>query len=99
MHDLHWYTLIPRDGVPEEDERSIPAAPNQDEALFYFERNLTSHLEICTNEDSTAEYLLEKRLRSGVGPGELVDRFYVRREKPKKRKRLNGGALASFDVG
>lgn len=82
MHNLHWYTLIPLDGPPEENDRSIPGAKSPEEALFSFERDFTSGLELCNNDDGTAEFLLEKRLRSvGVGPGELVEQFYVRRRK------------------
>jgi hypothetical protein len=81
MHNIHWYTLIPLDGPPGENDRSIPGAKSPEEALFSFERDLTSDLELCNNDDGTAEFLLEKRLRSlGVGPGELVEQFYVRRK-------------------
>jgi len=80
MHDIHWYALIPLGGHPEEDAWSIPGAKSPEEAVSYFERNASCSLELCTNYDGTADFLLEKRLRSlGTGPGELVEIFYARR--------------------
>jgi hypothetical protein len=81
MRDIHWYALIQLGGHPEEDAWSIPGAKSPEEAISYFERNTSSSLELCTNYyDGTADFLLEKRLRSlGAGPGELVEIFYARR--------------------
>ncbi len=78
-HNIHWYTLIRLDGPPEENDKSMPGAKSPEEALFYFERDFPFHLELCTNDDGTAVFLLEKRLRScgASQPGELVESFSV----------------------
>jgi hypothetical protein len=89
---VHWYHLrrqTPKFEPPEKDDWSIPGELNCNAALAYFEKyeGFGEGLEICDDDDLSAEFILEKRevLRSQHGasqrlsPGEVVEVFCVRR--------------------
>jgi len=54
MHNIHWYTLIPLDGPPEENDKSMPGTKSPEEALFYFERDFPHHRHLYIIPDGTA---------------------------------------------
>lgn len=90
-NQVHWYHLkrqTPKFSPPEKDDWSIPGELSPEAALAYFEKHegFKEGLELCPDDDLSAEFLLEKRelFRTQHGhsqrlsPGRLVDSFSVR---------------------
>jgi len=91
-NQIHWYHLkrqTPKFDPPHKDDWSTPCELSCEAALAYFEKHegFSDGLEICADDDLSAEFILEKRevLRSQHGasqrlsPGRLVETFCVRR--------------------
>jgi transcriptional regulator with XRE-family HTH domain len=94
---VHWYhlrRLTPKFEPPQKDDWSLPGELSYDAALAYFEKHegFNNGLEICDDDDLTAEFVLEKRelLRtqspSGVSQwlraGQTIDSILIR---PKRK--------------
>lgn len=86
---VHWYTLrrmTPRYKPGEKDAWTLPGETSPEAALAYFVKDarFRQSLQLCSGEDPTAEFVLEKRLvnrtQSGASqrlqPGELVETFF-----------------------
>jgi hypothetical protein len=91
-NQVHWYHLkrqTPKFDPAEKDDWSIPGELSCEAALSYFEKHegFGDGLELCEDDDLSAEFILEKRevLRSQHGasqrlsPGELIETLFVRR--------------------
>jgi len=89
---VHWYQLkrqTPKFDSSHRDSWSMPGELSPEAALFYFVKHehVSAGLEICAEDDLSAEFVLEKRelLRSQHGasqrlsPGRLIEIFSVRR--------------------
>jgi hypothetical protein len=88
---VHWYDLrrlTPKFEPPEKDDWSVPTELSREAALAYFDKHENlGRLEICAEDDLSAEFLLEQRevLRSQHGisqrlsRGAVVNSFFVRR--------------------
>jgi len=96
--EVHWYhlrRLTPKFTPPEKDDWSLPGELSYDAALAYFEKQegFNEGLEICDNNDLSAEFVLEKRelLRtqspSGASqwlrPGQTIDSIFVRSKRSR----------------
>jgi transcriptional regulator with XRE-family HTH domain len=87
---VHWYhlrRLTPKYNPKERDDWSLPGELSPQAALFYFERHEgLGGLELCENNDLSADFILEKknliRRRHGasqrLSAGDLVETFFVR---------------------
>lgn len=88
---VHWYTLkrmTPRYNPGEKDEWSLPGETSPEAALAYFVKDarFPHRLQLCSDDDLAAEFLLEKRqvIRTQFGasqrlqPGELVETLFAK---------------------
>ena len=91
-NQVHWYTLkrmTPRYKPDEKDDWSLPGETSPEAAIAYFVKDakFPHRLQLCSNDDLSAEFLLEKRngsrTQSGASqrlqPGELVETLFVKR--------------------
>ena len=91
-NQVHWYTLkrmTPRYKPDEKDDWSLPSETSPEAAIAYFVKyaRFPHRLQLCSNDDMSAEFLLEKRnvirTQSGASqrlqPGELVEALFVKR--------------------
>lgn len=88
---VHWYTLSrlsPKHRPPEKDRWTLPCETSPEAALLYFEKDTGfTALELCEVGDNQAEFLLEQQVANRrdfgtsqrIQPGDLVNKFYVRR--------------------
>ncbi|MFI5014545.1 MAG: helix-turn-helix domain-containing protein [Hyphomicrobiales bacterium] len=92
--EVHWYHL--RRMTPEfdrtvKDDWSLPGELSPSAALAYFEKHegFSGGLELCDDDDFSAEFTLEQRAlvrrqygaSQGLSAGELVKTFFVRRRR------------------
>jgi len=91
-NQVHWYTLkrmTPQYKPDEKDDWSLPGETSPEAAIAYFVKDarFPHSLQLCSSDDLSAEFLLEKRnvirTQSGASqrlqPGELVETLFVKR--------------------
>jgi hypothetical protein len=91
-NQVHWYTLkrmTPRYKPNEKDDWSLPGETSPEAAIAYFVKDarFSHRLQLCSSEDLSAEFLLEKRnvirTQSGASqrlqPGDLIETLLVKR--------------------
>ena len=90
--EVHWYHLrrmTPQFDPTGKDDWSLPGELSPAAALAYFEKHegFRGGLELCDDDDFSADFTLEQRLlvrrqygaSQRLSPGELVKTFFVRR--------------------
>jgi len=91
-NQVHWYTLkrmTPRYNPDQKDVWSLPGETSPEAALAYFVKDarFPHRLQLCSGDDLSAEFLLEKRsvirMQSGASqrlrPGDLVQTLFAKR--------------------
>lgn len=91
-NQVHWYTLkrmTPRYKPDEKDDWSLPGETSPEAAIAYFVKDaqFPHRLQLCSRDDLSAEFLLEKRnvirtqssASQRLQPGNLVETLFVKR--------------------
>ena len=91
-NQVHWYTLkrmTPKSKSDQKDDWTLPSETNPEAALAYFVKDarFPHRLKLCSGNDLSVEFQLEKRnvirMQSGafqrLRPGDLVETLFVKR--------------------